>query len=72
MGKNLTEAKVKTVPELYKKVFAEIRKNPDRPAAKKNEQKKLLEILRMLTLLLTVNINIEEMLDLKIIKEKKE
>jgi len=40
--KNLTEAKVKTVPELYKKVFAEIRKNPDRPAAKKNEQKKVV------------------------------
>jgi large subunit ribosomal protein L5e len=37
--KCLKDAKVKTVEELYKKVHAEIRKNPERPEKKKQEYK---------------------------------
>ena len=37
--KCLKEAKVKTVEDLYKKVHAEIRKNPDRPEKKEQEYK---------------------------------
>ena len=37
--KCLSDAKVKTVEDLYKKVHAEIRKNPDRPEKKKQEFK---------------------------------
>ena len=38
--KCLKDAKVKNVEELYKKVFAEVRKNPERPAGKKRSEKK--------------------------------
>lgn len=38
--KCLKDAKVKTVEELYKKIFAEVRKNPDRPEGKKRVDKK--------------------------------
>jgi len=40
-NKCLAANKVKTAEELYKKVFAEIRKNPEKPAAKKKEQKEV-------------------------------
>ena len=36
----LKNAGVKTIEELYKKIFAEIRKNADRPAGKKRKDKK--------------------------------
>jgi len=40
LDKCLKDAKVKTVEELYKKVFAEIRKNPERAAGKSKKDKK--------------------------------